>query len=216
MQFSVHNTSGGVVDHIEIEDDIFAIPFNEAVVHQAMVRQLANARLGAADTQTRGEVTATTKKPFRQKHTGMARRGSRRSPLLRGGGIVFGPHPRSYRQRMPKKMRRLALKCVLSAKAQSEELVIVEQFQFRQPKTIEMSQILKALGVDSSALVVTSEPENNVIMSASNLPKTKTLPAAMLNVVDLLSHKFLVITVSGVRRVEHIWGSREKIPQEVG
>jgi large subunit ribosomal protein L4 len=216
MQFPVHTTSGEVADHIEIENDIFAVPFNEAVVHQAMVRQLANARLGAADTQTRGEVTATTRKPFRQKHTGMARRGSRRSPLLRGGGVVFGPHPRSYRQRMPKKMRRLALKCLLSAKARSEEMIIVEQFQLKQPKTSGMSQTLKALGIDSSALIVTSDPENSLIMSARNLPKTKTLPAAMLNVVDLLSYKFLVITVSGVRRAEQIWGSREKIPQEVG
>ncbi len=216
MQFPVHDTSGDIADHIEIDDDIFAIPFNEAVVHQAMVRQLANARLGAADTQTRGEVTASTRKPFRQKHTGLARRGSRRSPLLRGGGVIFGPHPRSYRQRMPKKMRRLALKCILSAKAQSEEMVIVEQFQLAQPKTIEMSRTLKALGINSSTLIVTSEPEINVIMSARNLPKTKTLPAALLNVVDLLSYKFLVITVAGVRHTEQIWGGRDNIPQEVG
>jgi large subunit ribosomal protein L4 len=215
MQFPVRNTSGDITEHIEIDDGIFAIPFNEAVVHQAMVRQLANTRLGAADTQTRGEVTATTRKPFRQKHTGMARRGSRRSPLLRGGGVIFGPHPRSYRQRMPKKMRRLALKCVLSAKAQDEELIIVDQFQLTQPKTAEMSQILKALGVNSSALIVTSESENNVIMSARNLPKTKTLPAAMLNVIDILSHKFLVITVAGVRHTEQIWG-RKEIAQGVG
>lgn len=215
MQFPVHDTSGQVVDHIEAEGNIFAIPFNEAVVHQAMVRQLANARLGAADTQTRGEVSATTRKPFRQKHTGLARRGSRRSPLLKGGGVIFGPHPRSYRQRMPKKMRRLALRCVLSAKAQSGELVIVERFQLTQPKTMDLAQVLKTLGVNSSALIVTSEPEVNIIKSARNLPKIKTLPAALLNVVDLLSYKFLVITVAGVRCVEQIWGSRE-IAQGVG
>ena len=215
MQFPVHNTSGKVTDHIEIEDDIFALPFNEAVVHQAMVRQLANARIGAADTKTRGEVSASTRKPFRQKHTGLARRGSRRSPLLRGGGVIFGPHPRSYRQRMPKKMRRLALRCVLSAKAQSDEMVIVDQFQLTQPKTIEMSRMLKALGVDSSVLIVTHEPEFNLIKSARNLPRTKTLPAALLNVVDLLSYKFLVITVAGVRHAEQIWGRRE-IAQGVG
>jgi large subunit ribosomal protein L4 len=215
MQFPVHNTSGEVANHIEIEDDIFAIPFNEAVVHQAMVRQLANARLGAADTKTRGEVSGSTRKLFRQKHTGRARRGSVKSPLIRGGGVVFGPHPRSYRQRMPKKMRRLALRCILSAKAQSEELVIVEQFQLTQPKTMEMSRMLKALGVDSSALIVTSEPEINVIKSACNLPRIKTLPAALLNVVDLLSYKFLVITVAGVRRAEQIWG-RKEIAQGIG
>jgi len=209
MQFPVHNNLGEIAEQIEIDDGIFAIPFNEAVVHQAMVRQLANARLGAADTQTRGEVSASTRKPFRQKHTGLARRGSRRSPLLKGGGVIFGPHPRSYRQRMPKKMRRLALRCMLSAKAQGEELVIVDQFQLKQPKTAEMSQTLKALGVDSSALIVTAEPEINVIKSASNLPKIKTLPAALLNVVDLLSYKFLVINVAGVRQAEQIWGRKE-------
>jgi len=215
MQLPVHDSSGEVIDHIEANDIIFAISFNEPVVHQAMVRQLANARLGAADTQTRGEVTATTRKPFRQKHTGMARRGSRRSPLLRGGGVVFGPHPRSYRQRMPKKMRRLALRCVLSAKAQSEELVVVDQFQLAQPKTMEMARMLGALGVDSSALIVTSEPEVNVIKSARNLPKTKTLPASLLNVLDLLSYKFLVITVAGLRCAEQIWGGRETAQEVV-
>jgi large subunit ribosomal protein L4 len=215
MQFSVHDASGQVVDHIEIEDNIFAIPFNEAVVHQAMVRQLANARQGSADTKTRGEVSGSTRKLYHQKHTGRARRGSIKSPLLRGGGIVFGPHPRSYRQRMPKKMRHLALRCLLSAKAQSGELMVVEQFLLAQPRTKEIVQMLKALGVDSSALIVTAEPEVNVIKSARNLSRMKTLPAALLNVVDLLSHNFLVITVAGVRCVEQIWGKRE-IAQEVG
>src|SRR4030042_791514 len=132
-----------------------------------MVRQLANARQGTADTKTRSEVSGSTRKLYHQKHTGRARRGSIKSPLLRGGGIVFGPHPRSYRQRMPKKMRRLALRCMLSAKAQSGEMVIVERFQLAQPKTTEMAGVLKALGVDHSALIVTSEPEVNVIKSAS-------------------------------------------------
>lgn len=206
MQVPVRNASGQVVEQLEIEDNIFALPFNQAVVHQAMVRQLANARLGTADTKTRGEVSGSTRKLFLQKHTGRARRGSRRSPLLRGGGVVFGPHPRSYRQRMPKKMRRLALKCILSAKAQSGELVVVDQLGLSQPKAKEMLQIVKALGVDSSALIVTPEPEVNIIKSARNLPRIKTLPAALLNVVDLLSYKFLIITIAGLRRIEQIWG----------
>jgi len=213
MQLPVHNALGEVVDHIEIEDNIFAVPFNQAVVHQAMVRQLANARRGTADTKTRGEVSGSTRKLYRQKHTGWARRGVRRSPLLRGGGIAFGPHPRGYRQRMPRKMRRLALRCVLSAKASSGEIMIVEQFELKKPRTAEMARILKALRADSSALIVTFEPEANVINSARNLPKIKTLPVALLNVVDLLSYKFLVITLAGLRQAEQIWGRRQLSPQ---
>ena len=212
MQLPVHDALGEVVNHIEIEDNIFAVPFNQAVVHQAMVRQLANARLGTADTKTRGEVSGSTRKLYRQKHTGWARRGVRRSPLLRGGGVTFGPHPRGYRQRMPRKMRRLALRCVLSAKASSGEMVVVEQFELKKPRTAEMARILKALGADSSVLIVTAEPEVDIIKSTRNLPKTKTLPAALLNVVDLLSCKFLVITVGGLRRAEQIWG-RQLAPQ---
>ena len=208
MQVPVRNTLGQVVDQIEIEDNIFALPFNQGVVHQAMVRQLANARLGTANTKTRGEVSGSTRKLYPQKHTGRARRGSRRSPLLRGGGVVFGPHPRSYRQKMPKKMRRLALKCMLSAKAQSGELVVVDQLELSEPKTKEMRQILRALEVDSSALIVTPEPDVDIIKSARNLPRTKTLPAALLNVVDLLSYKFLIITIAGVHCIEQIWGRR--------
>jgi large subunit ribosomal protein L4 len=206
MQFPVRNASGEVIDHLEIDDSVFAVPFNGAVVHQAMVRQMANARLGTANTKTRGEVSGSTRKLHRQKHTGWARRGSIRSPLLRHGGIVFGPHPRSYRQRMPKKMRRLALKCLLSAKASSGEMVIVDQFGLEEPRTSDMAGIIRALGADYSTLVVTADPEANVVISARNLPKTKTLPAGLLNVIDLLSYKFLVINVDALHRVEHIWG----------
>jgi len=209
MQVPVRNTSGEIVDHIEISDEIFAISFNEAVVDQAMVRQLANARLGTADTKTRGEVSGSTRKPYPQKHTGRARRGSIKSPLLVGGGVVFGPHPRSYRQRMPKKMRRLALKCLLSAKARDGKLVVVNQLGLEKPGTKDMLGVLKVLGADSSALIVTPEPEVNIIKSARNLQKVKTLPVALLNVLDLLSYKFLIMTVEGMRKVEQIWGKKQ-------
>ncbi len=214
MQFPVHNTSGEVVENIEIQDGVFAVPFNEPVVHQAVVRQLANARLGTASTKTRGEVSGSTRKLFRQKHTGWARRGTRRSPLLRGGGKAFGPHPRSYGQRMPKKMRRLALKCLLSAKASSGEMVILKEFDVAQPRTAEMASILRTLGADHSALIVTAEPAVNIVKSARNLPRTRTLPAALLNVADLLSYRFLVITAEAVRRVEQTWGARQPISEE--
>ena len=206
MQVPVYSLAGEVVKHIEISDEVFAVPFNQAVVHQAMVRQRANARQGTASTKTRSEVSGSTRKMFRQKHTGLARAGSRRSPLRRGGGVAFGPKPRSYRQAMPKKMRRLALRCVLSAKAGDGELKVVEQMTLPEPKTKQMVQILAALGVDSSALVVTSEPEDNVVKSARNLAGIKTIPANLLNVVDILSYKMLLMTEAAVRKAEQLWG----------
>ncbi len=208
MQIPVYSLAGETVEHIEISDEVFSIPFNQAVVHQAMVRQQANARQGTANTKTRGEVSGSTRKLFRQKGTGLARAGSRKSPLRRGGGITFGPKPRSYRQAMPKKMRRLALRCVLSAKAGDGELVVLEQLQLDEPKTKEMVRILAALGVDSSALIVTSEAEDNVVKSARKLPGIKTMPADLLNVVDILSYKRLLMTVAAVRKAEQLWGKR--------
>jgi len=208
VQVPVYSLDGEVVEHIEISDEVFAVPFNQAVVHQAMVRQRANARQGTASTKTRSEVSGSSGKLFRQKGTGLARAGSRRSPLRRGGGITFGPRPRSYRQAMPKKMRQLALRCVLSAKVGDGELIVLEQLKLGEPKTREMARILATSGVDSSALVVTAEPEENVVKAARNLIGIKTLPANLLNVVDILSHKRLLMTVAAIRLVERLWGKR--------
>ncbi len=208
VKIPVYNLTGEVIKHIKVSDHVFAVPFNETVVHQAMVRQQANARQGTASTKTRGEVSGTGRKLYRQKHTGFARAGSRRSPLRRGGGITFGPKPRSYSQAMPKKMRQLALRCVLSAKAGDKELMVLEQLEFEEPKTKAMAQILAALGADSSVLIVTKEAEENVIKSARNLPGVNTMPANLLNVVDLLSHKMLLMTEAAVRRAEEIWGDK--------
>ncbi|MFC1943333.1 50S ribosomal protein L4 [Chloroflexota bacterium] len=211
MQVSVYNFAGEIVEQIEISDQVFGVPFNEAVVHQVMVGQQANARQGTASTKTRGEVSGSSRKLFRQKGTGSARAGSVKSPLRRGGGITFGPKPRSYRQAIPKKMRRLALRCVLSSKLRDKELIILEQLKLEQPKTKEMVRILAALGMDSSALIVTSEPEESVVKSARNLPRTKTMPASLLNVVDISSHKMLLMTVAAVRKAEELWG--KKLPE---
>ena len=208
MEIPVYNLTRDVVKHIEISDHVFGVPFNQAVVHQAMVRQQANARQGTASTKTRSEVSGTTRKLFRQKGTGSARAGSRRSPLRRGGGITFGPKPRSYRQAMPKKMRRLALRCVLSAKVEDGELLVLEQLELDEPKTKEMARILAALGVGSSVLIATSEPEETVVKSARNLPRIKTTPVSLLNVVDILSHKMLLMTEAAVGKVEQLWGKR--------
>lgn len=205
MEVPVYSLAGEVLRHIEISDEIFAVPFNEAVVHQAMVRQQANARQGTASTKTRGEVSGSTRKPFRQKGTGFARAGTRKSPLRRGGGITFGPKPRSYTQAMPKKMRRLALRCVLSAKAGDGELKVLEQLTLDEPKTKDMARILAALGVGRSALIVIDEPQSNVVKSARNLALIKTLPARLLNVVDILSHNMLLMTEDAVRKAEQLW-----------
>ncbi len=206
MQVPVYNLAGEIVKNIEISDRVFAAPFNEAVVHQAMVRQQANARQGTSSTKQRDEVAGSSRKLYRQKHTGRARAGDIRSPLRRGGGIVFGPHPRSYRQSMPKSMRNLALRCVLSAKAGDGELKVVDTFQFEDPKTKKMAQVLTALGADYTALIVTSEPEQNVIKSARNLPGTKTIPANLINVSDLLAYRAILMTEAAVRKAEQLWG----------
>ena len=207
MQLPVYSLGGEIVRQIEVSDRLFAEPFNEAVVHQAMVRQQANARQGTASTKTRSEVVGSSRKLFRQKHTGFARAGSIRSPIRRGGGIVFGPKPRSYRQAMPKKMRRLALRCLLSAKARDGELKVIEELELAEPKTREMVRILTALGVDSSALIVTGGPETNVAKSARNLSLVKAMPASILSVIDLLSYRVLLMTESAVRKAEELWGN---------
>lgn len=207
MQVPVYNLAGEVVRQIEVSDLVFAVPFNEAVVHQVMVGQRANARQGTAATKTRANVRGSTRKLFRQKGTGFARAGSKKSPLRRGGGITFGPQPRSYRQDIPKKMRRLALRCVLSSKAGGGELKVLEEFDFTEPKTGKMVEILSALGVASSALVVTPEPQENVIKSARNLAKIKTMPVNIINVLDILSHGMLLMTEAAVRKAEKLWGN---------
>jgi large subunit ribosomal protein L4 len=207
VQIPVYDMSGNELRKIEISDAVFGVPFNETLVHQVMVGQQANARQGTAATKTRGEVRGSTRKLYRQKGTGYARAGSKKSPIRRGGGVTFGPHPRSYRQDLPKKMRRLALKCVLSAKAADGELKVLEKWDFTEPKTKQMATALTALGIDKSALIVTPEPDENVIKSARNIQKIKTLPAHILNVNEILSYRTLLMTEEAVRLTEKLWGN---------
>ena len=209
VQVPVYNTAGQVIDQLELDETVFGVPRNDALVHQALVRHLANSRVGTAHTKTRSDVSGSTRKLYRQKHTGFARAGSRRSPTRRGGGVAFGPHPHSYRQGMPKKMRRLALKCVLSAKVAEGEIMVVDSFGLEEPKTKQMAHVLKTLGIESSALLVTADVDMNVVKSARNLQRVKTQPVYMLNVVDLLSCKILLMSVEAVRRVEKIWGRKQ-------
>jgi len=206
VKAEVYDLNGEVVEQIELNEAVFAIPLNQAVVHQAMVRQLANGRQGTACAKTRGEVIGSTRKLYAQKHTGRARRGDIKSPLLRGGGVVFGPRPRSYQQSMPKKMRRLALKCLLSAKIREGNMRLLKELDFQEPKTKDMVNVLSSLGIDSSALIVTAQSAPNVTRSAANLTDIKVVPSALINVLDLLSHEMLVATVPAVRNIEEIWG----------
>jgi len=206
VQVPVRNTSGEVLRQIEISDHIFGMVANNSVAHQALLRQLANARQGTASAKTRGEVSGSTKKLYAQKHTGRARAGNIKSPLRRGGGIIFPPKPRDYHQALPKKMRRVALRSVLSGKVRDNELIIVDSLSFAEPRTREMAGILTTLGVESSALIATKQPDQNLVKSARNLPGIATIPADLLNVADVLSHKTLLMTEEAVRRAEELWG----------
>jgi large subunit ribosomal protein L4 len=207
VQVPVYNITGEEIRKIQISDAVFGVPFNETVVHQVMVGQQANARQGTAASKTRGDIRGSTKKLYRQKGTGYARAGNKKSPTRRGGGVAFGPHPRDYRQDTPKKVRHLALRCVLSSKASEGDLKIIDAFNFTEPKTKQMMQALVALGVDKSALIVTPKSEVNVVKSARNLPAINTTPANVLNIIDILDHKTLLMTEAAVRVAEELWGN---------
>lgn len=211
MQVPVYSADGKAVGQMDLDESVFGVPMNEAVVHQALVRQRANSRLGTVKTKTRGEVSGSSRKLYRQKHTGHARAGSLRSPLRRHGGVIFGPRPRSYRQAMPKKMRRLAIRCLLSDKVSSGMIRVVDRLELAEPKTKEMNRILQALGVERSALIALPAPNAGVVRSAANLKGVSAIQARQLNVEALLSHRHLVITADAVKIVQDLWG-REQAP----
>ncbi len=202
---AVYNIAGQQTGEIELNDTVFGVEVNEAVVHQALVMQLANQRQGNAATKTRAMVRGGGRKPWKQKGTGRARAGTIRSPLWVGGGVVFGPHPRSYSFRMPRKARRLAIKSALTAKLQSGELVILEGIQFDQPKTKQVVELLKTFELqERKALLVTGEANENVEKSSRNIPGVKALAANGINVFDLLHHDKLLITRDAVARIEEV------------
>lgn len=206
MQVAVKNLAGETVGQAMLPDSIFGIEPNVAVMHQALVRQLANQRLGTHKTKTRGEVNRTKAKWFRQKGTGHARHGSRNAPIFVGGGIAHGPVPRSYVQDMPRKMRRLALRSALSVKAAQEQIILVDALEFEAPKTRAMADALRNLRVDSSAIVVLPQRNENVERSASNLPTVKTLRADYLNVRDLLKYEYVIMPTGALPVIERILG----------
>ena len=206
MQVPIYNTQGEQVRETELRDDIFAVPVNEALMHQALVRQLANARLGTHKTKTRSEVRGGGRKPWRQKGTGRARQGSIRSPQWRGGGTVFGPTPRSYRQKMPRKMRRQALRSALSVKAAESQVVLLEGLEMAEPKTKEILDMLKNLGIESSALILLPQRDEVILRSVRNIPEVRTLVAQYLNVRDLLKFEYILLPLASLDVIEGILG----------
>ena len=191
-KLTVLDMSGKQVGDIELSESVFGITPNEAVLHEAVVMQQASLRRGTHATKNRAAVSGGGKKPWRQKGTGRARHGSIRSPLWVGGGTVFGPQPRSYAYKLPKKVRRLAIKSALSSKVNDNELIVLDELKMEQPKTREMVQVLKNLGVDRKALVVADQVEENAELSARNIPGVKVIPAEGLNVLDVLYHDKLI------------------------
>jgi large subunit ribosomal protein L4 len=206
MQIEVKNIAGEAVGAVDLRDDIFGIEPNESVMHQALVRQLANRRLGTHKTKSRGEVVRTKAKWYRQKGTGRARHGSRNAPIFVGGGVAHGPKPRRYTKKMPRKMRRLALRSALSAKAAEEQIIVLDAIDFEVPKTRAMLDTLRNLNVDTSAIILLPERNENIERSANNLSDVKTLRANYLNVQDLLKYDYVIFSTDALAVVEEILG----------
>lgn len=205
MELKLRNIQGEVIGNVEVSNRVFDAPMNEALVHQVMVGQLANARQGTAKTKTRTYVSGGGVKPRPQKYTGRSRQGSIRAPHWKGGGVVFGPVPRSYRHNTPVRMRRQSLVAMLSDKVRADQLIVLNNLDLEQPKTKEMIKVLRALEVDSTALLVADGADKLVLRSVQNIPKIKMLPASLLNTLDLLNHRKLVMTLDAVRKAEELW-----------
>ena len=208
MKLRLNNAKGDAVGHIEVRDDVFGRPMREAVIHQVMVGQLANRRQGTAKTKTRAQVSGGGAKPHPQKGTGRARAGSIRLPHWKGGGVAFGPIPRSYRHRTTKRMRRLSLVTTLSGAVREGRLLVLDEIALAQSKTSEMAQILKALNVGASVLLVADGAAPEVLRCARNIPRVRMMPSKSLNTLDLLSYRTIVMTVDAVRNAEALWGGR--------
>lgn len=201
---ALYNQSGTKVGDIELNDSIFGITPNEHVLHEAVVMQRASLRQGTHKVKNRSEVSGGGRKPWRQKGTGRARQGSIRAPQWRGGGTVFGPTPRGYSYKLPKKVRRLAIKSALSSKVNENNIVVVDALNFDVPKTKEFTKVLKNLSVDTKALVVTDGSNENVVLSARNIPGVTVIDTNGINVLDVLGHDKLIMTKSAVEKVEEV------------
>lgn len=202
MKLSLYNAQGAVVGDVELNDAVFSVDANVPLMHQAVVQHLANRRVGTAATKTRAAISGTTKKMYKQKGTGRARHGSRKVPSWIGGGVAHGPHPRSYHQAMPKKMRRAAIKSALSVKARDNQIVILDELKIEHVRTKEMLGLLERLPVNGKVLLTMGEANEAVVLSTQNIIGVRTLPATGLSTYDLLNTDFLVATLPAIRQVE--------------
>ena len=200
----VFNMTGQKVGDVQLAENVFGVEINEGLVHQAVVMQLAAQRLGTHATKTRGFVRGGGRKPWRQKGTGRARSGSTRSPIWVGGGTIFGPHPRSYAFSMPRKQRRLAIKCALTDKVNGKNIVVLENLDFAAPKTKDVVKLLSDFSVEDKALIITADFVENVEKSSRNIPGVKAINSSGLNVYDILNHNMVFITKDAVTRIEEV------------
>ena len=197
----VKNIKGETVSEIDLIDAVFNVPIKKTVLHEVVRMQLATRRSGTACVKNRSDVRGSTKKLYRQKGTGRARRGDIKSPLLRGGGVIFGPHPRSYAFKPPKKVRRLALKMALSSKLQADQIIVLDHFEMDEIKTKFVVSALQAIKADRP-LIITDEQNEKLSLSSRNIPGVKVLPVDGLNVYDILNHRNLVILAPSIRNIE--------------
>lgn len=202
---TLYNVAGEAAGEIELNDGVFGVPYNEAVIHQAVVRQMANERLGTHATKTRGLVRGGGKKPWKQKGTGRARVGSIRSPLWVGGGTVFGPTPRSHAKAMPRKARQLAVKSALSEKLRAGEIIVLDTLHFEGPKTKNMVSLLKTFDIEGKALVIDGgDAVMNTVLSARNIPGVKAYAPCGMNIYDLVHYTKLFLTQDAVKQIEEV------------
>ena len=202
---ALYDMSGAQIGELELSDSVFGIEPNQAVMYDFVKMQLANKRVGTSSTKTRAEVSGSGKKPWRQKGTGRARVGSRRNPVWTGGGIVFGPKPRDFSYRLPRKVRKLAMKSALSSKVLENNLIVVDQLSFDEPRTKQMVATLQALNSSKKTLVITADGDANITKSARNIPGVKPLRVDYINVYDLLKYDTLLITRDAVAKVEEVY-----------
>ena len=201
---AVYSTDGKEVEKIDLSDNIFGVEINETLVHKAVVTYLANNRQGTQSALTRAEVSGGGKKPWRQKGTGHARQGSTRSPQWTGGGVVFAPKPRDYSKKMNKRERQIALFSALTSKVQDEKMIVVDEFNLDAPKTSAFVEVLKNLKAES-ALVVTKDKNDNVVLSARNIPDVATTISTSINVYDILKYDSLIITKDAAKAIEEVY-----------
>ncbi len=199
------NMAGEAAGELELNDDIFGIEINEFAVHEVIKNYLANQRQGTQSAKTRGEVRGGGRKPFRQKGTGRGRQGSLTSPSHIGGGVVFAPKPRDYSYTVPKKVKRLALKSALSSKVKEEEIIVIDELSFEEPKTKEMIKVLENVKAAKKALIITAEKDENVVKSAANIPGVKTSIVTAMNTYDIVNATSFIVTKEAVEKIQEVY-----------